>query len=137
MTIGLVGKKCGMTRVFTDDGVSIPDTVIEVLPNRVTQVKTVDNDGYMAIQVATGVRKRSRVSKAQAGHFAKAGVEPSDELCEFRVEDEKQLEGIVQVQQTDNCAYGSSPGADRVRLRKVCRPVKFSSDLMHLCITGR
>jgi large subunit ribosomal protein L3 len=96
MTIGLVGKKCGMTRVFTDDGISIPVTVIEVLPNRVTQVKTVDNDGYMAIQVtAGGVRKRSRVSKAEAGHFAKAGVEPCTELHEFSVSDAKQIEGLT------------------------------------------
>lgn len=96
MTIGLVGKKCGMTRVFTDDGISIPVTVIEVLPNRVTQVKTVDNDGYMAIQVAAGgVRKRTRVSKAEAGHFAKAGVEPSTELHEFSVSDAKQIEGLI------------------------------------------
>ena len=95
MTIGLVGRKCGMTRVFTDDGVSIPVTVIEVLPNRVTQIKTVDNDGYMAIQVTTGTCKRSRLSKAEAGHFAKAGVEPGYELREFNVEDTKQIEGIT------------------------------------------
>ena len=75
MTIGLLGKKCGMTRVFTDDGVSIPVTVIEVLPNRVTQIKTKDNDGYNAIQVTTGSRKRTRLNKPEAGHFAKAGVE--------------------------------------------------------------
>ena len=95
MTIGLVGKKCGMTRVFTEDGSSIPVTVIEVLPNRVTQVKTLDNDGYAAIQVTAGTCKRSRLSKAEAGHFAKAGVEPGDELHEFRVADEKQMEGIT------------------------------------------
>lgn len=94
MTIGLVGKKCGMTRVFTEDGESIPVTVIEVLPNRVTQVKTLDNDGYMAIQVAAGIAKRSRVSKGAAGHYAKAGVEPGIMVNEFRVEDAKQLEGI-------------------------------------------
>jgi large subunit ribosomal protein L3 len=104
MTIGLVGRKCGMTRVFTDDGVSIPVTVIEVLPNRVTQVKTLDNDGYMAIQVTTGTCKRSRLSKAEAGHFAKAGVEPGAELREFHVEDPKQMEGL---------AVGSELKADR------------------------
>lgn len=95
MTIGLVGKKCGMTRVFTEDGTSIPVTVIEVLPNRVTQVKSVDNDGYIAIQVTAGDCKRSRLSKAEAGHFAKAGVEPGYELREFAVDDEKQIEGIA------------------------------------------
>lgn len=91
MTIGLLGKKCGMTRVFTDDGASVAVTVIEVLPNRVTQIKTVDNDGYNAIQVATGTRKANRVSKAAAGHFAKAGVEPAREVCEFTVEDANEL----------------------------------------------
>jgi large subunit ribosomal protein L3 len=86
MTIGLVGKKCGMTRVFTEDGISIPVTVVEVLPNRVTQVKTPENDGYQAIQITFGSRKRSRVTKPQAGHFAKAGVEPGKGLWEFRVD---------------------------------------------------
>lgn len=95
MTIGLVGKKCGMTRVFTEGGMSIPVTVIEVLPNRVTQVKTVANDGYSAIQVTTGSCKRSRLSKAEAGHFAKAGVEPGFELREFCVDDPKLIDGIV------------------------------------------
>jgi large subunit ribosomal protein L3 len=85
MTINLVGRKCGMTRIFTEEGVSEPVTVVEVLPNRVTQVKTVDNDGYQAIQITTGTRKRSRVNKAAAGHFAKAGVEPGKGLWEFRV----------------------------------------------------
>lgn len=87
MTIGLLGKKCGMTRVFTEDGAAIPVTVIEVLPNRVTQVKTLENDGYSAIQVTVGERKRSHLTKAEAGHFAKAGVEPGAELLEFRIED--------------------------------------------------
>jgi large subunit ribosomal protein L3 len=86
MTLGLVGKKCGMTRVFTEDGSSIPVTVIEVLPNKVTQVKTLERDGYQAIQVTTGKRKRSRVRKPAAGHFAKANVEPGRGLWEFRVD---------------------------------------------------
>ncbi len=89
MTIGLLGKKCGMTRVFTEDGAAIPVTVIEVLPNRVTQVKTLENDGYEAIQVTVGQRKRNRVNKPTAGHYAKAGVEPGECLYEFRTEDEK------------------------------------------------
>ena len=87
MTMGLVGRKCGMTRVFTDDGVSIPVTVIEAQPNRITQVKTTDSDGYRALQVTAGSAKPSRVSKPQAGHFAKAKVEAGDLLKEFRLAD--------------------------------------------------
>jgi large subunit ribosomal protein L3 len=85
MSLGLVGRKVGMTRIFTDDGVSIPVTVLDMSNNRVSQIKTVDADGYDAIQVAYGVRKASRVNKAQAGHFAKAGVEGARGLAEFRV----------------------------------------------------
>ncbi|WP_299734128.1 50S ribosomal protein L3 [uncultured Endozoicomonas sp.] len=88
MTIGLVGKKRGMTRVFTEDGASIPVTVIEVDPNRVTQVKTLDTDGYTAIQVTSGSKKSSRLSKPKAGHFAKAGVEAGDGLWEFRIDED-------------------------------------------------
>ena len=84
MSIGLVGRKSGMTRVFTETGFSIPVTVVEVLPNRVTQVKSVDNDGYAAIQVTSGSKKSSRVSSAEAGHFAKAGVDAGRGLWEFR-----------------------------------------------------
>lgn len=94
MTIGLVGKKCGMTRVFTEDGASIPVTVIEVLPNRVAQVKTLENDGYHAIQVTTGTKKRTRLDKPEAGHFAKAGVLPGDELKEFRVNDQAEIKDL-------------------------------------------
>ncbi len=86
MTIGLVGRKSGMTRVFTEDGASIPVTVIEVEPNRVTQVKDADSDGYRAIQVTTGSRRASRVSKSAAGQFSKAGVEAGRGLWEFRLE---------------------------------------------------
>jgi len=86
MTIGLVGRKSGMTRVFTEDGVSIPVTVIEVQPNRVTQVKDADSDGYRAIQVTAGSRRPNRVSKSAAGHFAKAGVEAGSGLWEFRLD---------------------------------------------------
>ena len=75
MTIGLVGRKLGMTRVFTEDGASIPVTVVEVEPNKVTQVKNNETDGYTALQITTGTKKVNRVTKAQAGHFAKAGVE--------------------------------------------------------------
>jgi large subunit ribosomal protein L3 len=95
MTIGLLGKKCGMTRVFTEDGAAIPVTVIEVLPNRVTQIKTLENDGYSAIQVTAGSCKRTRLSKPEAGHFAKAGVEPGSQLKEFCIEDMKDLDGLT------------------------------------------
>lgn len=91
MTIGLLGKKCGMTRIFTDDGGSIPVTVIEVLPNRITQIKTVESDGYNAIQVSTGKAKRTRVTKPLSGHYAKAGVEPGCKLYEFRIDNPEQM----------------------------------------------
>lgn len=85
--IGLVGKKVGMTRIFTEDGVSIPVTVIEIEANRVTQVKGLDTDGYRAVQVTTGSKKASRVTKPEAGHFAKAGVAAGRGLWEFRLEE--------------------------------------------------
>jgi large subunit ribosomal protein L3 len=85
MAIGLVGRKVGMTRIFTEDGVSIPVTVVEVEANRVTQVKTLETDGYRALQVTTGAKKASRVNKPQAGHFAKAGVDAGRGLWEFRL----------------------------------------------------
>lgn len=91
MSIGVVGRKCGMSRVFTDDGVSIPVTVIEVEANRVTQVKTPENDGYASIQVTTGSRRPSRVVKSQAGHYAKAGSEAGRGLWEFRAEGSDEL----------------------------------------------
>jgi large subunit ribosomal protein L3 len=87
MTMGIVGRKCGMTRVFTEDGESIPVTVIEAQPNRITQVKTVETDGYRALQVTAGAKKPSRVSKPLAGHFAKAKVEAGDLMAEFRLDD--------------------------------------------------
>jgi len=86
MTIGLVGRKAGMTRIFTEDGVSIPVTVIEVEPNRVTQIRNEDTDGYSAVQVTIGNRRASRVTKPMAGHFAKAGVEAGRGLWEFRLD---------------------------------------------------
>jgi len=87
MAIGLVGRKCGMTRIFTDDGSAIPVSVVHVEPNTVVQVKSVETDGYRAIQVTTGLKKRSRLSKPLAGHYAKAGVEAGRGLWEFRIED--------------------------------------------------
>lgn len=87
MPIGLVGRKCGMTRIFTDAGESIPVTVIEALPNRISQLKSADSDGYRAVQVTVGSRKASRVARPQAGHFSKASIEPGEGLWEFRLED--------------------------------------------------
>jgi large subunit ribosomal protein L3 len=89
--IGLIGRKVGMTRVFTEDGVSIPVTVVEVEANRVSQVKSVETDGYNAIQVTTGTKKANRVSKPEAGHFAKAGVEAGRGLWEFRLENNEEF----------------------------------------------
>jgi large subunit ribosomal protein L3 len=85
MSIGLVGRKCGMSRLFTEDGRSIPVTLIEATPNRVTQVKTEDNDGYSAVQVAAGVKRASLLTAAEKGHYAKAKVEPGRGLWEFRL----------------------------------------------------
>ena len=87
MAIGLVGRKVGMTRIFTEDGTSIPVTVIEATPNRVTQLRTDETDGYRALQVTAGTKKANRVNKASAGHFAKAGVEAGRTLVEFRLEE--------------------------------------------------
>ena len=92
MSLGLVGRKVGMMRIFSDDGDSIPVTVLDVSNNRVTQIKTVDTDGYTAVQVTFGTRRASRVTKAQAGHFAKAGVEAGTITREFHVSPEKASE---------------------------------------------
>ena len=93
MSIGLIGRKCGMTRVFTEDGASVPVTVIEALPNRVTQVKGRDTDGYTSIQVTTGSIKPSRVTKPVAGQYAKVGADLGEGLWEFRAVEED-LEGL-------------------------------------------
>jgi len=91
MAIGVIGRKAGMTRIFTDEGQSIPVTVIEVAGNRVTQVKSEETDGYSAIQVAAGSKKASRVNKAVTGHYAKAGVEAGVSLSEFRMEGQSDI----------------------------------------------
>ncbi len=90
--LGLVGKKCGMTRIFTDSGESIPVTVIEITPNRVTQIKNLESDGYCALQITAGHKAASRLNKPMTGHFRKAGVEAGNVVCEFRV-DAKDLDG--------------------------------------------
>ena len=95
MTIGLVGRKLGMTRVFTEDGASIPVTVIEVEANRVTQVKSLESDGYVAIQVTTGAKKANRLTAAEAGHFAKAGVDAGRGLWEFRLNESEAADVAV------------------------------------------
>ena len=95
MTIGLVGRKLGMTRVFTEDGASIPVTVIEVEANRVTQVKSLESDGYVAIQVTTGAKKANRLTAAEAGHFAKAGVDAGRGLWEFRLNESEAADVVV------------------------------------------
>ena len=92
MAIGLVGRKAGMTRVFTDAGETVPCTVIEVLPNRVTQVKTQEKDGYRAVQVTYGTRRPQLYSKAVSGHYAKANVAPGKALVEFRLADGEKSE---------------------------------------------
>ena len=92
MTMGLVGRKLGMSRVFTEEGLSIPVTVLDVSDNRVTQIKTADTDGYVAVQVAFWVRRPTRVTKAQAGHYAKAGVQAGSVVHEFRVDDASEFD---------------------------------------------
>lgn len=87
MTMGLIGRKAGMTRLFDEAGASIPVTVIEVAPNRVTQVKGADTDGYRAVQLTAGARRVSRITKPLSGHFAKSGVEAGDLLREFRLDE--------------------------------------------------
>ncbi len=102
MSLGLVGRKIGMTRIFTDDGTSLPVTVLDVSNNRVTQIKTAATDGYSAVQVAFGVRRASRVTKAAAGHYAKAGVEAGSVLKEFTITPEQasglQAAGVIGVE---------------------------------------
>ena len=92
MSLGLVGRKVGMTRVFSDDGVSTPVTVIEVEPNRISQIKTVETDGYIAVQVVTGSRRANRVTKPMVGHYRKAGIEAGRGAWEFRVDSVDELE---------------------------------------------
>ena len=117
MTIGIVGIKRGMTRIFTEDGVAIPVTVIEATPNRITQVKSVDTDGYTAIQVTAGTVKASRVKKPAAGQFAKASVEAGRSLWEFRTDDAAlnvgdslTVEAFTEGQKVDVCGKSKGKG---------------------------
>ncbi len=106
MSLGLVGRKIGMTRIFADDGTTLPVTVLDVSNNRVAQIKTTDSDGYTAVQVAFGVRRPSRVSKAAAGHFAKAGVEAGSVLKEF----------TISAEEAANLKAGAVIGADQFKV---------------------
>lgn len=91
MTIGLLGRKIGMTRVFTADGISVPVSVVEVHPNRISQIKTAENDGYCAVQLTGGTKKASKVNKAMTGHFAKAEIEAGDMQVEFHVNSDSEF----------------------------------------------
>lgn len=92
MSLGLVGRKCGMSRLFVESGESIPVSVVHVLPNRITQIKSKESDGYSAVQITTGVKKNSNVNKAAAGHFSKAGVDAGRGLWEFTLDADTELE---------------------------------------------
>ena len=106
MSLGLVGRKIGMTRIFTDDGSSLPVTVLDVSNNRVAQIKTAESDGYSAVQVAFGARRPSRVNKAAAGHYAKAGVEAGSVLKEF----------TISAEQAANLKAGAVLGTDQFKV---------------------
>jgi large subunit ribosomal protein L3 len=95
MTIGLLGKKSGMTRIFTEEGAAIPVTVVEILINRIAQIKTVENDGYAAVQIAMGQRKRTHLTKPEIGHYAKANLEPAEWLYEFRLDDQSKNNSAI------------------------------------------
>ena len=138
MTIGLVGRKSGMTRVFTEDGASIPVTVVEVSPNRVTQIKELDSDGYRAIQVTAGNRKASKVSKSEAGHFAKAGVEAGNGLWEFRLEDADEAPEVgaeLTVERSKLARKLMWPASPRVRASRALSSAGTSACRMPLTAT--
>ncbi|WPL16730.1 50S ribosomal protein L3 [Thiorhodovibrio winogradskyi] len=122
MAIGLIGRKAGMTRIFTDDGLSVPVTVIEVDANRVTQVKRPETDGYAAIQIGAGQRKPSRVTKPMGGHFAKAGVEAASSLCEFRLDSDS----IVELQNGDEIQLDLFEVGQKVDVRGVSKGRGFA-----------
>jgi large subunit ribosomal protein L3 len=132
MAIGLVGKKSGMTRVFTEDGASIPVTVIEVVPNRVTHLKTADSDGYTAVQVTTGSVKQNRVSKPRAGQFAKSSVQAGRGLWEFRV-DELPEELIVGAEMT----LDQFEAGQRVDVRGVSKGKGFAGTIKRWNFAGQ
>ena len=122
MSLGLVGRKCGMMQVFQEDGSYVPVTVVEVTPNRVTQLKTVEHDGYSAVQVTAGHRKASHVNKPLAGHFAKAGVEAGRVLREFRVEPAM----LAEVKVGDELTAAAFEAGQYVDVRAVTRGKGFA-----------
>lgn len=115
MTIGIIGRKCGMTRVFTPEGQSVPVTVIEAQPNRITQVKTSEKDGYSAVQIAIGSKKSSKLSKSEQGHYAKAEVEAGDALYELRADTEvdHQVGGELKVDQFEEGQFVDATGTSK------------------------
>lgn len=124
MSLGLVGKKCGMSRIFTEEGQSIPVTVIEVIPNRVSQIKTIDNDGYCAVQVVAGTKRASHITKPMAGHLAKAGVAPGTMLREFRMKDDASDMGAVKM--GDEIAVTLFEAGQQVDVRGVSKGKGFA-----------
>jgi large subunit ribosomal protein L3 len=115
MTIGLVGRKCGMTRVFTEDGIAHPVTVIEIhSDHRITQLKTLENDGYESVQLTYGTKKVSKINKAQKGQFEKAGVEPGKDLIEFRISPEGHVVGTsLDLTWVDACEFVDVSGISK------------------------
>jgi large subunit ribosomal protein L3 len=132
MAIGVVGRKSGMTRIFTEEGVSVPVTVIEVEPNRVTQVKTADIDGYSAIQVTTGSVKQNHVSKPRAGHFAKASAAAGRGLWEFRVEELDSEMGVGAELKVDQFEAGQ-----KVDVRGVSKGKGFAGTIKRWNFSGQ
>lgn len=117
MALGVIGKKCGMTRIFTEDGESIPVSVIQVDNNRITQIKTMENDGYVAIQLTAGAMKASRVTKPMAGHFAKANTTAGQVSREFRV-DETELSSFTLGSAVDASLFSAGQKVDVVGTSK-------------------
>ena len=130
MPIGLVGRKCGMTRIFNDAGDVVPVTVIEALPNRVTMLKTPERDGYRAVQVTIGAKPAARLTKPVAGHFAKHSVEPGEGLWEFRL---AAGEGLRSAAQSLGITYGTA----RARLAEIFQKTETrrQGELVNLLLT--
>ncbi|MDN5862417.1 MAG: 50S ribosomal protein L3 [Salinisphaera sp.] len=110
MSMGLIGRKCGMTRVFTDTGATVPVTVVEVSPNRVTQIKDIEPDGYRAVQVTTGARRATRVNRAMAGHYKRAATTAGRGLWEFRLGEDEALPTIRKKSDTPATAESEDAG---------------------------
>ncbi len=145
MAIGLVGRKCGMTRVFTDAGESVPVTVVEVLPNRVTQVREPGRDGYRAVQVTYGAKRPQLLSKAEAGHFAKANVAPGKALVEFRLAEGEgadlkpgaTISAACRPRTASRCRTARRARSASARRRAVCFPASACLATWALCAAPR